>query len=89
MKLFLFFETASSTEWQIADKNSHFNPNWWVDISETLDLKIQALNIYESEMRPWPHAGSNEALKHLAHWRGAFVGCDAAEAFVLGKYIDK
>jgi N-acetylglucosamine malate deacetylase 1 len=87
VKLLLFFETASSTEWQVPDSTANFVPNWWVDISKTLDLKMQALDIYQSEMRPWPHARSNEALKHLAHWRGASVGCYAAEAFVLGRHI--
>jgi N-acetylglucosamine malate deacetylase 1 len=87
VKLLLFFETASSTEWQTADSGSNFIPNWWVDITETLELKMRALDIYQSEMRPWPHARSNETLKHLAHWRGASVGCYAAEAFVLGRNI--
>jgi N-acetylglucosamine malate deacetylase 1 len=87
VKLVLFFETASSTEWQVSDRVPNFAPNWWVDISETLELKMQALDVYQSEMRPWPHARSNEALKHLAHWRGASVGCFAAEAFVLARHI--
>lgn len=87
VKLLLFFETASSTEWQVPANTANFAPNWWVDISKTLDLKMQALDIYQSEMRPWPHARSNESLKHLAHWRGASVGCYAAEAFVLGRHI--
>jgi N-acetylglucosamine malate deacetylase 1 len=34
-------------------------------------------------MRPWPHARSLEALEHLARWRGAQVGVEAAEAFCL------
>jgi N-acetylglucosamine malate deacetylase 1 len=87
VRLLLFFETVSSTEWQVPDRVPNFVPNWWVDISETLELKMQALDVYQSEMRPWPHARSNEALKHLAHWRGASVCCNAAEAFVLGRYI--
>ena len=38
---------------------------------------------YATEMRPWPHARSLEALEHLARWRGAQVGVEAAEAFCL------
>ena len=34
-------------------------------------------------MRAFPHARSVEAVRHLAHWRGASVGMVAAEAFVL------
>jgi hypothetical protein len=41
------------------------------------------LEAYADEMRPWPHARSISALEHLARWRGAQVGVEAAEAFGL------
>lgn len=81
----LFFEVASSTEWQTPGSAPAFSPNWYVDISETLPLKLQALEVYQSEMRDWPHARSIKALEHLARWRGANVGVSAAEAFMLGR----
>lgn len=83
----LFFETASSTEWQTSGSASPFLPNWYVDITSTLDTKLKALNAYESEMREWPHARSIKALEHLARWRGANIGVQAAEAFMLGRRI--
>lgn len=83
----LFFEVASSTEWQTMNTATPFQPNWFVDVSETLDQKIKALQVYESEMRDWPHARSTTALEHLARWRGATIGCRAAEAFILGRSI--
>lgn len=83
----LFFETASSTEWQTSASLMPFVPNWYVDISDTLPAKIEALSAYAEEMRPWPHVRSTEGLKHLAHWRGCSVGVDAAEAFMLGRAI--
>lgn len=83
----LFFEVASSTEWQTPSSTSAFIPNWFVDISRTLELKLEALRAYQSEMRPWPHARSIESHEHLARWRGATIGVDAAEAFVLGRNI--
>ena len=83
----LFFEIASSTEWQTHGSASAFAPNWFVDISDTLSLKLKALEVYQSEMRPWPHARSITALEYLARWRGANVGVEAAEAFVLGRNI--
>ena len=58
-----------------------------MDISKTLDLKIEALNAYAIEMRPWPHARSIDAVTHLARWRGASMGMNAAEAFMLGRKI--
>lgn len=83
----LFFEIASSTEWQAAGEHLRFSPNWYVDVSETINLKLEALQVYEMEMRDWPHARSIESLKHLAHWRGANIGVQAAEAFILGRHI--
>ena len=83
----LFFEIASSTEWQTPGSASPFVPNWYMNISETLQIKKRALEEYESEMRPWPHARSIKAVIHLAHWRGANIGVEAAEAFMLGRRI--
>jgi LmbE family N-acetylglucosaminyl deacetylase len=83
VRTLLAFEVPSSTEWQPPGSGSAFEPNWFVDISDTLETKRAALDVYKEEMRPWPHPRSIEAVEHLARWRGATVGCDAAEAFVL------
>lgn len=85
----LFFEVASSTEWQPLASAPVFMPNWFIDISETLTLKMKALHAYASEMRPWPHARSVEAVEHLARWRGSTIGCSAAEGFMLGRKLIK
>lgn len=81
----MFFEVPSSTEWQVPVGGEAFAPNWYEDISQTLNLKLQALKMYSEELRDWPHPRSVEAVKHLAHWRGASCGVDAAEAFVFGR----
>ncbi|MBK8190667.1 MAG: PIG-L family deacetylase [Vampirovibrionales bacterium] len=88
VKRLLFFETPSSTEWRPPASATPFAPDWFVDISETLSQKLEALSAYACEMRPWPHARSLEAVTHLARWRGASVGVDAAEAFVLGRMLE-
>jgi len=79
----LSYEVASSTEWQPPGSAPAFQPNWFVDISAQWPRKREALEAYASEMRPWPHARSIEAVEHLARWRGAQVGVEAAEAFYL------
>lgn len=79
----LSYEVASSTEWQPPGSAQAFQPNWFVDITAQWTRKRQALEAYAAEMRPWPHARSIEALEHLARWRGAQVGVEAAEAFCL------
>ena len=83
VKCLLSFEVASSTEWQPPGSASAFQPNWFVDISAQWQRKREALEAYASEMRPWPHARSLKAVEHLARWRGAQVGVEAAEAFCL------
>ena len=85
VKTLLFFEVPSSTEWMPGTSAPFFAPNWFVDISECLEVKLKALECYQTEMHSWPHARSLEALEHLARWRGASIGMEAAEAFVLGR----
>jgi LmbE family N-acetylglucosaminyl deacetylase len=87
VKTLLFFEVPSSTEWQTPNSATGFNPNWFIDISDELKIKLKALNAYQSEMRDWPHSRSIDAVKYLAKWRGATVGVEAAEAFILGRKI--
>jgi len=79
----LSFEVASSTEWQTPGSAPAFHPNLFVDISAHWECKRAALEAYANEMRLWPHARSIEAVEHLARWRGAQVGVQAAEAFCL------
>ena len=83
----LCFETPSATEWQSPGFNQPFTPNWFEDVSQTFDVKLTALGAYESEMRNWPHSRSIESVRHLARWRGAAVGVEAAEAFMLIRQI--
>jgi N-acetylglucosamine malate deacetylase 1 len=79
----LAFEVPSSTEWQPPNSNISFQPNWFEDVSETIDHKLEAMSVYQSEIREWPHSRSLESIEHLARWRGGSIGCEAAESFVL------
>jgi LmbE family N-acetylglucosaminyl deacetylase len=87
VRTLLFFEVASSTEWQPPGSGAPFLPNWFFDISDQLDAKLAALDAYAHELRRWPHPRSRKGIEHLARWRGACVGCDAAEAFILGRQL--
>ncbi len=88
VKTLLFFEIPSSTEWQTSGSAAAFLPNWFVDVSKTIELKMEALEIYDSEVRQWPHSRSIKAIEYLARWRGACVGCNAVEAFMVGRHIE-
>tara|TARA_B110000977_G_scaffold201788_1_gene298648 strand:+ start:8721 stop:9407 length:687 start_codon:yes stop_codon:yes gene_type:complete len=84
----LCYEVVSSTEWQLPISGKSFNPNYFIDISgKFLDKKIKSLKEYEHEMRSWPHPRSIKGVECLAHWRGASVGLDSAEAFMVGRII--
>lgn len=77
------FEVPSSTDWALAQFKPVFRPNVFVDISDTIDTKIKAMQIYEGEVRIFPHPRSPEALKTTARRWGSVVGCEYAEAFEL------
>lgn len=81
------FETLSSTEWLPHEQLPPFHPNHFVEISPFLDRKVEALRLYESEMRPHPHPRSEEAVRSLAALRGSAVGVAAAEAFQVVRQI--
>jgi N-acetylglucosamine malate deacetylase 1 len=87
VRTLLYFEVPSSTEWQIPGSAPVFAPTWFVDVSSALEIKLDALVAYESEIRNWPHPRSYQAVEYLAKWRGATIGVDAAESFVLGRMI--
>lgn len=75
------FEVMSSTEWN-SMASTPFLPNYFVDVSDYLQIKEMALNAYASELRSFPHSRSIKHLQSLAVHRGACVGVGAAEAFV-------
>jgi LmbE family N-acetylglucosaminyl deacetylase len=87
VKTLLCFEVPSSTEWQLPGSAPVFAPNWFMDVSGTLERKLAALDAYAAELRTWPHPRSRQGVEHLARWRGATIGVDAAEAFVLGRQL--
>tara|TARA_B100001123_G_C15158335_1_gene966407 strand:- start:280 stop:966 length:687 start_codon:yes stop_codon:yes gene_type:complete len=89
VKSILFFEILSSSEWNISIKNKSFKPNYFVDISKSIKFKLKALRHYKREMRTWPHPRSIEGVKLLSKTRGSSVGLSNAEAFILGRYVEK
>jgi LmbE family N-acetylglucosaminyl deacetylase len=83
----LAYEVASSTEWAFQQLEPAFRPNVFVPIAETLETKIEAMELYRSEARPFPHPRSPEALRAIARRWGSVVGVPAAEAFQLVRSV--
>lgn len=75
-----YFDTPSSTEW-----GSGFAPNLFVDIDAHLAEKVHLLARYGTEMRPFPHPRSQDALIDRARYWGQISGYRAAEAFVIAR----
>ena len=85
VKKILSYETLSETDW--GQPIEPFVPNVYVDISETLDKKIEAMKAYGSELKQYPHPRSLEIIEALAKKRGSEVGVKFAEAFMLIREI--
>ena len=82
------YETVSETHWNYSSGvEPGFIPNTWIDISDYLEKKIEALHCYKSQIRPFPDARSLEAIESLAKWRGSQASMNAAEAFVMTRSI--
>ena len=73
--------------WRVSTVTSvprpRFRPTLFVDISDTLDKKIEAMRVYSGEIREFPHPRSPEALEAIARRWGSVAGFLAAEAFEL------
>lgn len=78
------FEVPSSTEWNFPNR---FTANIFIDISKTIDAKIRALQCYETELRPFPHPRSLEAIRNNAKRWGSAAGLNCAEAFEAVRVI--
>lgn len=81
------FEVLSATHWQSQSMGGAFLPNCFVNITDYIELKIQALQFYDEEMRESPHARSLNSVNYLSKFRGCFVGVENAEAFFIERLI--
>lgn len=76
------YETLSETDFGLGTEQG-FRPNVFVDIEPFLEGKLQAMDIYKSELGVLPFPRSHEAIRALAILRGVASGFKAAEAFEL------
>jgi N-acetylglucosamine malate deacetylase 1 len=83
VKKVLVYETLSETDFGLTPYTGSFRPNVFINIEKYLDRKIEIMKIFATEMGQFPFPRSEEAIRALAHVRGAASGCKAAEAFML------
>jgi len=86
-KLILAYETLSETNWNAPYLSPGFLPNVFVDITGHLEAKLEAMQLFASQLRQPPHERSIATLRALATLRGATVMTHAAEAFVLVRQV--
>lgn len=87
IKKVMTMEIISETDFSKSGKA--FSPNYFVDISDCIDEKLEALKIYDTELGEPPFPRSLEAVKALALLRGGTAGCQYAEAFRIIKEIER
>jgi LmbE family N-acetylglucosaminyl deacetylase len=81
------YETLSETGWNIPNTMNEFIPTVYEDISDTMERKLDAMNIFQSQLSEFPNARSIGAIEALAKFRGATVNVRVAEAFSLIREI--
>lgn len=77
------YETLSETEWNLPTVDNAYIPNVWSDISKFIDIKKEAMNCYQSQLKQPPHPRTLEIIEALAKLRGSTVGVPFAESFML------
>lgn len=83
----LCYETLSETEWGAPNPSDMFTPTVFVDISQYLKAKLEAMKCYESQLAPNPRARSLASIEALARFRGSTIAVEAAEAFSLVREV--
>jgi LmbE family N-acetylglucosaminyl deacetylase len=80
------YETLSETEWTPIQERP-FVPNHFVDVTDTFEFKCKAMSYFKSQIKEFPHSRSLETFEALAKYRGATVGVERAEAFIVERQI--
>ena len=81
------YETLSETHWNAPHIEPNFNPNWVIDITDYIDIKINALKCYESQIPDFPNPRSIEAAKSLAKFRGTQAGFSCGEGIHIIRMV--
>lgn len=81
------YETLSETEWAPPFGDDAFIPTLFVNITSQFEHKLKAMECFKSQLRAFPNPRSLETIEALAKFRGATVGFDRAEAFMVIRQI--
>lgn len=79
----LAYECLSSTDAAPPFPEGAFLPNVFSDVTPYIDRKVEIMNLYATEIHPEPLPREASAIRALARHRGATIGVEYAEAFML------
>ncbi len=77
------YQVPSSTEWAPHIVSDAFTPNIFVEISDHIIQKTEAIVAYQTEIRKYPHPRSTEVVAAYDEALAKKVGMDKVEGFVL------
>lgn len=81
------YETLSETEWAAPFGDDAFIPNVFHDIGDSLEIKKRAFQYFTTQVKEFPHPRSLKSIEVLSNYRGATIGVNNAEAFMLIRKI--
>lgn len=85
----LAFETLSATEWSLPEPSNAFSPTVFINVSDHMEAKLDAMTEYESELGESPHPRTTETIRQNANVWGAKAGIEAAEPFELLREVQR
>ncbi len=77
------FEVLSSSEWS----SECFKPNCYIDVQGFEQHKLNALKLYASELKDFPHPRSEQSVIAKMQIRGSECGVKSAESFVVKRVL--
>ena len=88
VKRVLSYEVFSSTDAAPVNPARAFLPTVFTDVTEFLERKLEIMDLYQSELQASPLPRTLDSLRALARVRGATIGVQYAEAFMLVREVN-
>ena len=83
LKAIYAYETLSETDWNTPSVDNAFIPTLFVDITDEIDVKLEAMKCHASQLCEYPHPRSLEGIRALAMHRGSTMYKAYGEAFIV------
>ena len=80
-------EVISETDAAAPHARMPFVPNVFVDISDTIERKLEIFSLYKTEIHPNFGPRALSSIRAQARTRGATIGVEYAESFMLAREI--